>query len=161
MVLTAYHSDSAKVLLAAALVFLLAGCAGVPLNDRLEDIPAPETKIDKKSKPAASCPGEPQWNHVTYRGTVRDGGGNNPPIGDATVSIYEGNDRLVSTLTDEQGKFVLPSDLYGCPCETQPGASEWRPESYYVLIVEGPKGRRAQRLLRDASAQDPIELTLR
>ncbi len=104
-----------------------------------------EASNSKEIQPTRAVIG-PKWKHVNYRGrVVTEGDQAGAPW--VVVSIFEGEERLFTTLTDPEGHFELPADLYGLEIRRTDGSRGWIPEEYYEFRVDaGDKGESTQDL---------------
>jgi hypothetical protein len=147
---------------------LLAGCASTYLNNDSTS-GFPNQTPAKRSTTASARPSEmkgdprceqPEWRHVIYRGRVDWDGIFEGPISGAEVSVFDGADPVFSTVTDSQGNFELPADLFGCPTSEGRDGSEWRPESYYAIVAKSPSGGNVKRELSKVDPQSFLHLEI-
>ncbi|MCA9426934.1 MAG: carboxypeptidase regulatory-like domain-containing protein [Candidatus Omnitrophica bacterium] len=96
----------------------------------------------------------PEWKRVVYRGRVISEA-DQVPVPMAVVSVFEGGDRLFTTLTDEQGRFELPAKLYGLN-RIRNGESHWRPESYYRIEVDAGEVGESKKAVADIHSGDRL-----
>lgn len=100
----------------------------------------------------------PAWKRVHYLGRVLTRG-SQQPLGGAVVSVFEGEDRLFTTITDEEGMFELPANLYGLEFENESeGAPGWKPETYYHLRVDAGSDGATERRLSDIRLDERLVL---
>ena len=155
-----------KVLALLVFGILLTGCMSAQLPEaspvRFESDSVPKVREVPESRAEEANdrdPIGPKWKRVVYRGTVQSGN-RRSAVDHAVVSIFEGEDRLFTTLTDERGDFELPAELYGIEFEGEGKSREWSPEIYYSLRVDGGEAGEMRRSLRELTPGETIKVSL-
>jgi hypothetical protein len=158
--MSSYHLKRCTVLLGFTL--LLTGCAGSsireadPLVTSIESF-EPKEKVVKKT--SDSVPTGCGWRNVAYRGRVLDQETGKPVKG-ACVKVCEGAETVTEMQTGADGNFELACSVYGANLKDEKGRTNWKPENYYMLVVERPDGSRAMRQLCHWSPGKQEQITL-
>jgi hypothetical protein len=152
-------------------VLALSGCATLSVEEPISQLEAevPKPAVQKVAKStfgkarsrdsnSSGETAEPGWHRVVYRGRVDWDGVLERPIAGATVSVYDGQEELCSTVADGKGQFELACDLYGTPQEDWKGRTAWKPESYYSIIAEAPTGGFVKQRLQKVDMRKAIHL---
>lgn len=159
-------SEFRLFLILPLLGFLGAGCMSARSPEPFGSLSEPDLSREtlSKSEPLSmESPREPNaigpaWKQVHFRGRVLSRG-SQQPLGGAVVSVFEGEDRLFTTITDEEGMFELPANLYGLEVENESGeAPGWKPEAYYSLRVDAGSDGAAERRLSDIRLDERLVL---
>lgn len=159
-------SEIRLYLILPLLGFLAAGCMSARSPEPFRSLSEPDLSRETLSKSESGSMDSfqepkaigPAWKRIHFRGRVLSRG-NQQPLGGAVVSVFEGEDRLFTTITDQEGMFELPADLYGLEVENESGESPgWKPETYYQLRVDAGSDGGAEKRISDIRLDERLVL---